>query len=71
MNLYLIKHEMKWLMNSKKNILFIAFLFILLCSYVFIILPATESTETFDIDEKSYKVEDIRHSMDFRENWFF
>lgn len=45
--MHLLKHELKMMVKSKKNLLFLLFLAALLFSYCFILLPNQETSESF------------------------
>lgn len=52
----LIKHEFKMIIRSKKNILFLIALVSLILTYCFLVLPAMETTESFDAEKMEQDV---------------
>ncbi|MGP4072028.1 hypothetical protein ACTWQB_05685 [Piscibacillus sp. B03] len=62
----LFKHEFKLTFFSKKNILFIVFLLVLLLSYIFMILPNEYNIESFQKEEVSHTVQDLKSTQEWR-----
>ncbi|MFD1848537.1 hypothetical protein [Oceanobacillus bengalensis] len=54
-----MKQEFFLIMNNKKNILFILFLFALLSSYCFLIIPNQETLNTYVPEDKAKELEEI------------
>ena len=51
MGLAIIRHEFKMMLRSKKNIFFIIALTCFILSYIFLILPTKETSDTFDVEK--------------------
>lgn len=59
MNRSIIKHEFKMVWNSRKNILFIIALISIILSYCFIILPSSETIDSFDAESLERTMKDL------------
>jgi len=67
MNLFLFRHELKLMIQSRKNILFLIFFLIAIFSYIFIILPKEEGLESFDAENVSAEVKELEVMQKGRE----
>lgn len=67
MNFFLFRHELKLMIQSRKNNLFILFFLIGIVSYVFIILPEQENLETFNVEQIEAQVMELDNLQQARE----
>lgn len=67
MNFSLFRHELKLMIQSRKNNLFILFFLIGIVSYVFIILPEQENLETFNVEQIEAQVMELDNLQQARE----
>lgn len=63
----LFKHELKMMITSKKNLIFLLFLFGLLLSYCYLILPNETTMESFDSVETENELNEINVQQRERE----
>lgn len=68
MKFYLLRHEFNLMVNNKKNILLIGFIFLAMCSYIFIILPNQQTTESMDSKEMAQELEILTNVQKTRES---
>lgn len=68
MNFSLFRHELKLMIQSRKNILFILFFLIAIFSYIFILLPNEENIETIKADEIEATVMELESMQAARES---
>ncbi|MUK90114.1 hypothetical protein GMD78_17210 [Ornithinibacillus sp. L9] len=67
MNISLLKHEFAVMSKSKKNVLFIISLTVLLFCYCLLILPNTETPDSFDPKTLSIDLEELAATQEARE----
>lgn len=67
MNFSLFRHELKLMIQSRKNMLFILFFLIGIISYVFIVLPKEDNLETFDVEKTRAEVMELESLQEARE----
>lgn len=67
MKLSLMRHEFNLMVNSRKNIIFLFFILVAVCSYVFIILPNEETLETFDPEQTEAEITELENLQIARE----
>lgn len=68
MNKSIIIHEFKTISKSKKNILFIISLIVLIFSYSFLVLPTKKTPDSFNHQEVKQEIEDIAAIQKGRES---
>lgn len=59
MNRTILKHEFKMMLHSKKNILFIMALIVIIFGFCFIILPTQITPDSFDSTQAKHNLEDL------------
>lgn len=59
MKLAMIRHELKMMMRSRKNIFFIIAILSLLLSYCLLILPTIETPDSFDVEKTEEEIKNI------------
>ncbi|GEL78499.1 hypothetical protein [Tenuibacillus multivorans] len=63
---YYLKHEFKLILKSKKNLLFIAFIAIILLTYILLMLPKEEHVETVEPEEIKRDLDQVFAQQELR-----